>query len=130
MFVKFVDIDWFFLCVILTFACSLKACHMWLTKNHMFICKIWEKFISFIFWNFEVSLVSLGGFKNFKKVKSVMESQLWKYSSLLRFLTSAEKFCFRTPVAEQLFAMNLSIEHLSMTDSIKLEIINLVNCNW
>ena len=52
-----------------------------------------------------------------------MESQLWKYSPLLRFLTGAEKFYFRTPFAEQLFAMDLLIEHLSMADSIRLEII-------
>ena len=35
--------------------CSLRACHMWLTRNHMFIREIWGKFTSFIFWNFEIS---------------------------------------------------------------------------
>ena len=39
-------------CVILTLVCSLRACHMWLTRNHMFIHEIWEKFTSFIFWIF------------------------------------------------------------------------------
>ena len=40
MFIKFVDIDWLFFCVILTLVCSLRACHMWLTRNHMFIREI------------------------------------------------------------------------------------------
>ena len=56
--------------------CSLRACHMWLTRNHIFIREIWGKFTSFIFWNFEISLVSLGRFKNFKKVNSVNLSQI------------------------------------------------------
>ena len=56
MFIKFVDIDWFlFVCVILTLVCSLRACHMWLNGNHMFIREIWGKFTSFVFWNFEIS---------------------------------------------------------------------------
>ena len=42
----------------------------------MFISEIWGKFISFIFWNFEISLVSLGIFQNFKKVNSVNLSQI------------------------------------------------------
>ena len=37
----------------------------------MFIREIWGKFTSFIFWNFEIALVSLGRFQNFKKVNSV-----------------------------------------------------------
>ena len=45
MFIKFVDIDWLFFCVILTLVCFLRACHMWLTRNHMFIHKLWGKFI-------------------------------------------------------------------------------------
>ena len=65
-----------FFCVILTLVCSLRACHMWLTRNHMFIREIWGKFTSFIFWNFEISLVSLGRFQNFKKVNSVNLSQI------------------------------------------------------
>ena len=63
-------------CVILTLVCSLRACHMWLTRNHMFIREIWGKFTSFIFWNFEISLVSLRRFQNFKKVNSVNLSQI------------------------------------------------------
>ena len=58
-------------CVILTLVCSLRACHMWLTRNHMFICEIWGKFTLFIFWNFRISLVSLGSFQNFKKVEFI-----------------------------------------------------------
>ena len=54
-------------CVILTLVCSLRACHMWLSRNHMFICEIWGKFTSFLFWNFEISLASLERFQNFKK---------------------------------------------------------------
>ena len=39
-------------------------------SHYLFICEIWGKFTSFIFWNYENSLVSLGRFQNFKKVKS------------------------------------------------------------
>ena len=49
-------------CVILTIVCSLRPCRMWLTRNHMFLREIWGKFTSFIFWNFGISLVSLGRF--------------------------------------------------------------------
>ena len=42
--------------VILTLVCSLRASRIWLTRNHMIIREIWGKFISFIFWNFEISL--------------------------------------------------------------------------
>ena len=58
-------------CVIITLVCSLRACHMWLTRNQMFIHEILGKFTSFIIWNFEISLISLGKFQNFKKVNSV-----------------------------------------------------------
>ena len=68
--VKFVDIDWFFVCN------SLRAFHMWLTRNHMFILKIWGKFTYFIFWNFQISLVSLRRFQSFKKVNSVNLAQI------------------------------------------------------
>ena len=44
-------------CVILSLVCSLRACHMWLTRNHMFIREIWGKFTSFIFWNFEIKIL-------------------------------------------------------------------------
>ena len=56
--------------------CSLRACHMRLTRNHMFIREIWGKFTSFIFWNFEISLISLWRFQNFEKVNSVDLSQI------------------------------------------------------
>ena len=62
--------------VILTLVCSLRACHMYLTRNYMFIREIWEKFTSFIVWNFEISLISLGRFQNFKKVISANLSQI------------------------------------------------------
>ena len=66
-----------FLCVLfLPLVCSYRACNMWLTRNHMFIRDIWGKFISFIFWNFEISLVSFGRFQNFEKVNSVNVSQI------------------------------------------------------
>ena len=70
-------------CVILTLVCSLRACHMWLTRNHMFICKIWGKFTSSVFWNFEISLIPLGRFQNFKKVNSVKLSQISLLNMLL-----------------------------------------------
>ena len=63
-------------CGILTLVWFLRACHMWLTRNHMFICEIWGKFTSFIFWNFEISLVSLGRFQNLRKVNSVNLCQI------------------------------------------------------
>ena len=43
MFIKFVEIHRLFFCVILTLVCSLRAYHMWLTRNHMFIREIWGK---------------------------------------------------------------------------------------
>ena len=67
-------------CVILTLVCSwiaLRACHVWLTRNHKIIQEILGKFTSFIFWNFEIFLVSLRGFQNFKKVNSVNLSQIF-----------------------------------------------------
>ena len=42
----------------------------------MFSCEILGKFTSFIFWNFEISLVSLARFQNFKKVNSVNLSEI------------------------------------------------------
>ena len=39
--------------------------------------EIWGKLTSFIFWNFEISLVLLGRFQNFKKVNSVNLSQIF-----------------------------------------------------
>ena len=42
---------------------------------------------------------------------------------LLRILTTADKLDCRTPFAEQLFAVHLSVVHLSIADSIKLEIM-------
>ena len=42
-FFKFVDIDWLFFCVIFTLVYSLRACHMGLTSNHMYIREIWRK---------------------------------------------------------------------------------------
>ena len=63
-------------CVILTLVCSLRACNMWLTRNHTFIREIWGKFTSFISWNFEIPLLSLGKFQNFKEVNSVNLSQI------------------------------------------------------
>ena len=74
--------------VIFILVCSLRACDMWLTRNHMFIREIWGKFTSFIFWNFEISLVSLGRFQNFKKVNSVNLSQISLLSMWLLIQTS------------------------------------------
>ena len=52
MFIGFVYFDWLFFCVILTLVCSLRACHMWLTRNNMFIHETLGKVTSFNFWNF------------------------------------------------------------------------------
>ena len=43
--------------------------------------------------------------------------------ALLRILTTAEKLHCRTTFAEQLFAVHLLVEYLSMADSIKFEIM-------
>ena len=48
-------------CVILTLLCSLRTCHMWLTRNHIFIREIWGKVTSFIFlkfWNQDLKKVN------------------------------------------------------------------------
>ena len=84
-------------CVILTLVCSLRACHMWLIRNYMFIRKIWGKFTSLIFWNFEISLVSLGGSQNFKKVNSVNLSQIFL---LNMWLLAQIILCFTHAISE------------------------------
>ena len=49
----------------------------------MFIREIWGKFTSSSFWNFEISLVSLGRFQNFKQVNSANLSQIsLKYNTI------------------------------------------------
>ena len=48
-------------CVLLTLLCSLRTCHMWLTRNHIFIREIWGKVTSFIFlkfWNQDLKKVN------------------------------------------------------------------------
>ena len=49
--------------------CSLRACHMWLTRNHIFIREIWGKFTSFIFWNFEIT----------REISKFQKSELGKF---------------------------------------------------
>ena len=64
-------------CVILILVCSLRAYHMWLTKNHMFIREIWGKFTSLISWNFEISKFQkreLGKFILYFPLKHVITS--------------------------------------------------------
>ena len=63
-----------------------------LTRNHMFIPEIWGKFTSLIFWNFEISLVSLGRFQNFKKVNSVNLSQISLFPSYVITSTKRDTF--------------------------------------
>ena len=41
----------------------------------------------------------------------------------MKILTTAAKLSCRTPFAEQIFAVHLLVEHLSMADSTKLEIM-------
>ena len=41
MFIKFVDIDWFFY-VIFTLVCSLRACHIWYARNPCLFVKFGE----------------------------------------------------------------------------------------
>ena len=68
MFIKF---NWYWLivfCVILTLVCSSRACHLWLTRNHMFIREIWK--------NLPRSLFEILKSQSFKKVNSVNLSQI------------------------------------------------------
>ena len=69
---KLIDFLW----VILTLVCSYRTSQMWLTRSHMSIHEIWGKFSSFIFWNFEVFLVSLSIFQNLKKMNLVNLSKV------------------------------------------------------
>ena len=62
MFIEFVDIDWLFFCVILTPVCSLRACHMWLTRNHMFIVKFGENLPRSFFEISKFQKIELGKF--------------------------------------------------------------------
>ena len=56
----------------------------------MFIREIWGKFTSFIFWNFEISLVLLWKFQNFKKVNSVHLSQIFLLNMWLLVLIKVD----------------------------------------
>ena len=108
MFIKFVDIDWLIFCVILTIACSLRACQMWLTRNHMFIRQVWGKFTSFIFeiskspsfhlGGFIVSKSELGKFIRNFPLKRVITSTNSLYISRTPFLRTPLKGCFWTIV--------------------------------
>ena len=57
-------------CVILTLVSCLRVCHMWLTRNHMFIRETWGKFTLFIFWN-------LPSFT--REISNFQESELSKF---------------------------------------------------
>ena len=81
----------FFVCVILTLLCSLRACHVWLTRNHMFIREIWVKFTSFfeIWKKFRKS--ELGKFiPNFPLKHVITSTNLFVFKSL--FTTAKENY--------------------------------------
>ena len=102
--------------------CSLKACHIWLTRNHMFIREILGKFTSFIFWNFEVALVLRGRFQNFKKVNSVNLPQFSLFSMWLLVQIQCHKplRCIKKPVKDlrQLFFLAFILLTISRKSSI------------
>ena len=85
---------------------SLRACHMWWSRNRMFICKIWEKFISFIFWNFEISFVSVGKFIGNFPLKNVITSTK-AFLEILR--NSEENTCARDSFLLKLQALSLQL---------------------
>ena len=74
--IKLVDIDWLFFCVILTLVCSLRSCHRWLTRNHIFIREIWGKFTLFIYWNFSRSTWEISKFQKSELGKFISNSPL------------------------------------------------------
>ena len=75
MFIKFVDID--------CFLCNSYPCALFESLSHVINqesnVNSWNlgRFVSFIFWNFEIYLVSFGRFQNFKKVNSLNLSQIY-----------------------------------------------------
>ena len=76
-------------CAFLILVCSLGACHMWLTKNHMFISEFGEN----------LPQISLGKFQNFKKVSSVNLSQI----SLLNMWLLAQMWSLDQSLVTPLF---------------------------
>ena len=57
----------------------------------------------------------------FNYLYGIFLHQLWIQRPLLRISTIAKKLPCRITFAEQLFAVHLLVGHLSMADSIKLE---------
>ena len=65
--IKFVDIDWLFLCNSCPYVLFESLSHVINQESHVYLWNLG----TFIFLNFEISLVSLWRFQNFKKVNSV-----------------------------------------------------------
>ena len=68
-------------CKILTLVCSLRACHVWLTRNHIFIRKC-----------------------NIQTTKSINTTKLYSFWTVRSFLSStfSYKVCFETKRASQM----------------------------
>ena len=89
-------LNWLILfCVILTLVYSLRACHMWLTRNHMFIGEIWGKLTSFIFWNFEISNFSIS-ISKISKISKLQIIELGKFTPNvpIKHVISSTNTCF------------------------------------
>ena len=97
-------------------------------ESHVYFREIWDKLTSFIFWNFEISLVSLGRFQNFQKMNSVNLSQISLINMWLLvqindwYKVMAKSFCedmtrnFRNFVGWfQLMANNFGCGHVNST---------------
>ena len=81
-------------CIILTLVCSLRTCHMWLTRNHMFISRINMWFLVNHIWQSHLGNVYLVYF--FEILKSrFQKSELGKfiaYFPLKNVITSTNKY--------------------------------------
>ena len=89
-------------CVIHTLVCSLRTCHMRLTRNHIFIREIWGKFTSFIFWNFEIT----------REISKFQKSELGKFIPnfpLKHVTTSTNHLIYNTKIYFVIFNFQVSV---------------------
>ena len=109
MFIKFLILIVFYVILV----CSLRACHMWLTRNHMFIREILGKFTLFIFLNFEISKISK--FQNSELSKFIPNFPLKHVITLLVLI------CDRNIICRKLFTSSPNVvrEVKSMSPSFK-----------
>ena len=133
MFIGFVYFDWLFFCVILTLVCSLRACHMWLTRNNMFIHETLGKVTSFNFWNFPpkhvITSTKIFHRKAIARKKKCFSNKVcwfskvraWKKYSYLEFilLINCETKIAQTYIQVQNLIRNLPFNTVWIVKSIK-----------